>query len=95
MLDKSDNIVAESLRFFDALVSNVSQYEQLSRITSGYTGVNFRKESLYASPTMLRALAGAYHALVLRDNSKERDRNLSALNHNADGYVKFANLLKT
>lgn len=94
MLDKSDNIVAESLRFFDALVSNVSQYEQLSRITSGYTGVNFRKESLYASPTMLRALAGAYHALVLRDNSKERDRNLSALNHNADGYVKFANLLK-
>ena len=93
MVDKSDDIVAESLKFFDALVSNVSEYEKLSKITSGYTGAAFRKESLYGSPTMLRALAGAYHSLVLKDESKNKAKASFDLKHNSSGYKKFIELL--
>jgi hypothetical protein len=94
MVDRSDDIVAECLKFFDALVSNVQEYEQLSKITSGYTGATFRKESLYGSPTMLRALAGAYHSLVLQDESKAKAKNSFELKHNPEGYKQFTELLK-
>jgi hypothetical protein len=94
MVDRSDDIVAECLKFFDALVSNVQEYEQLSKITSGYTGATFRKESLYGSPTMLRALAGAYHSLVLQDESKAKAKNSFELKHNPEGYRQFTELLK-
>ena len=93
MVDKSDAIVAESLKFFDALVSNVPEYEKLSKITSGYTGAAFRKESLYGSPTMLRALAGAYHSLVLKDDTKNKAKTGFELKHNSTGYKQFTELL--
>jgi hypothetical protein len=93
MVDKSDDVVAESLKFFDALVSNVSEYEKLSKITSGYTGATFRKESLYGSPTMLRALAGAYHSLVLKDDTKVKAKSGFEIKHNSTGYKQFTELL--
>ena len=93
MVDKSEDVVAESLKFFDALVSNVSEYEKLSKITSGYTGATFRKESLYGSPTMLRALAGAYHSLVLKDDTKIKAKSGFEIKHNSTGYKQFTELV--
>jgi len=90
---KIDDIEAESMKFFDALVSSIPKYSQLSQITSGYTGGKFRKESLYASPTMLRALAGAYHELVLGSADGKKVSPLE-LKHNKNGFDQFVKLLK-
>jgi hypothetical protein len=87
-----DAIEIESMKFFDALVSTVPKYSQLAQITSGYTGAKFRKESLYASPTMLRALAGAYHELVLGAADGKRVSPLE-LKHNKNGFDQFTKLL--
>ena len=90
---KIDEIEAESMKFFDALVTSIPKYSQLAQITSGYTGAKFRKESLYASPTMLRALAGTYHELVLSSADGKRVSPLE-LKHNKIGFEKFVQLLK-
>ena len=88
-----ETIESETMKFFDALVSSIPKYSQLAQITSGYTGAKFRKESLYASPTMLRALAGAYHSLVLgsADGKKVSPQDLK---HNKNGFDQFVQLLK-
>lgn len=89
---KIEEIEAESMKFFDALISAVPKYSELAQITSGYTGAKFRKESLYASPTMLRALAGAYHELVLGSPDGKRVSPLE-LRHNKNGFDQFTKLL--
>jgi hypothetical protein len=65
----------------------------LERITSGYTGAQFRKDSLYASPTMLRALAGAYHSLVIEPKKPSKGNPAVDLPHDLEGYEKFKQLL--
>jgi hypothetical protein len=93
MLERIDSVENETMKFFDALVENVSRFQDLERITSGYTGVQFRKDSLYASPTMLRALAGAYHSLVIETKKTTKASAVADLPHDSEGYEKFKQLL--
>jgi DNA-sulfur modification-associated len=93
MLERIDSVENETMKFFDALVEKVSRFQELERITSGYTGVQFRKDSLYASPTMLRALAGAYHSLVIETKKTTKASAVADLPHDSEGYEKFKQLL--
>jgi hypothetical protein len=94
MREKIDVVENETIKFFDALVLMVPEFTALAKSNSTYTGNQFRKESLYASPTTLRALAGAYHELVFKNGSNSKTANTLDLNHNREGYIKFTTLLE-
>lgn len=94
MLERINSVENETIKFFDALMSEVPNYADLAKINSEYTGAQFRRESLYASPTMLRALAGAYHSLVNANKKGQKTAAAADLTHDSEGYEKFKSLLR-
>jgi ferredoxin-fold anticodon binding domain-containing protein len=74
-----------SLKFFQAMTDNI---KSLSLIVNGeYLPINLKAESLIASPTIWRGLAGAYFELAVTFNKD------SGLHWNRLGHEQFINLL--
>jgi hypothetical protein len=94
---KDEAVVNQGIKFFDILCTEVDAFKDLLPTSSSkYTGKEFRKDSLYSSPTMLRCLAGAYHNLALKvidDRGSETD-GATTLNVDTDGILKFTALVK-
>lgn len=94
---REEALADQGINFFDLLCSEVVHFKKLlPGDTTGYTGKNFRKETLYSSPTFLRALAGAYHALALKivADPDPRIEGGETLEVNLDGVKKFSELLR-
>lgn len=87
----------QGCKFFDILCGEVDAFRKLAPDEStGYTGKEFRNQTLYSSPTILRSLAGAYHALALKviDDPNPLIEGGTLLEVNLGGIEKFAQLIR-
>ena len=92
---QEESATKQSMRFFDILSDEVEQVKNLLPTAKGeYTGKDFRKETLYSSPTMLRSLAGAYHNLALKVIDDPQAKNMTTLQVDEDGVKKFIQLIR-
>ena len=94
---KDQAVVEEGIKFFEILCTEVDAFKNLlPSSATKFTGKEFRKESLYASPTMLRCLAGAYHNLALKviDDPDPKTDGGTTLKVDADGILKFTTLIR-
>jgi hypothetical protein len=90
-------VTEQGCKFFDILRSEVEAFKKLDPSeTSGYGGKEFRNETLYSSPTILRSLAGAYHGLALKivDDKDPMIEGGTTLQVNQEGVDKFVQLIR-
>ncbi len=85
----SNNLYEIVEEFLDILKQNFKIFQQLEKHL--LTGSELRKESLLSSPTIIRALAGAYHEICI---SKVETGNSIILESKADAKLKFQKMLK-
>jgi len=92
---QEESATKQGMRFFDILSDEVEQVKNLLPTAKGeYTGKDFRKETLYSSPTMLRSLAGAYHNLALKVIDDPQAPGMTTLQVDEDGVKKFIQLIR-
>jgi len=91
------SVAEQGCKFFDILCGEIDAFKKLDPSeTSGYGGKEFRNETLYSSPTILRSLAGAYHGLALKiiDDPDPMLEGGTLLQVNQEGVEKFAQLIR-
>ena len=92
---QEESATKQGMRFFDILCDEIDQMKNLLPTAKGnYTGKEFRKETLYSSPTMLRSLAGAYHNLALTVIDDPQAQGMTTLKVDEDGVKKFIQLIR-
>lgn len=88
-----DDVYNAAHTFFDTLVSEIPDFKKL--VTESIDGREFRDNSLYSSPTMIRALSSAFYEIVLGAPVMDPKTFKTDIQINTNGLDKFKKLLRS